>query len=187
MNRPPDGKGPEGSARPFVGAAGWLGVVVVVAGAVSFIVHAPRYSPELPGNRPDTFSAVSAAYTLAAIWKRIPSDAKAFERVLADSADFSAAARLLGLRALPIRVTPASIAGVQRPMILFLVEDPDVVVTRQFLEGRPRKTRARYVVLAEVQDGDAVVLDPVAGRFTIPVADLVESVGAVGTVWVPNP
>jgi len=187
MNRLPEGKLPEGTARTFVGAAGWLGVVVVVAGAVSFIVHSPRYSLESPRNKPDTFSAVSAAYTLAAIWKRTPSDAKAFEAALTGNADFPAAARLLGLRALPVRVTPPTIMNAQHPMILFLVEDPDVVVTSQLLEGRLQKARARYVVLTEIQGADAVILDPIAGRFTIPVADLVESVGALGTVWMPNP
>jgi hypothetical protein len=177
----------DGNDQPFVGAAGWVGVVVVVTAAVSFIIHSPRYAVESSRNGRDAFSAVSAAYTLAALWKRTPSDAKAFETALTRDADFPAAARLLGLRALSIRVTPSALMDAQYPMILFLVEDPDVVVTRQFLEGRPRRAGARYVVLAEIHDNEAVILDPIAGRFAMPVPDLVENVGAFGTVWMPIP
>lgn len=195
MNRFPEGKDrrqppvsyPDGNDRPFVSAAGWLGVVVVVTAAVSFIIHSPRYSVEPARNSQDTFSAVSAAYTLAAIWKRTPSDVRAFETALTRNADFLTAARLLGLRALSVRVTPAAITNAQYPMILFLVEDPDVVVTRRLLEGRQRRVGARYVVLTGIQGNEAVILDPIAGRFAVPVSDLVESVGSSGTVWMPNP
>ena len=54
--------------------------------------------------------------------------------------------------------------------------------------GRPpRKAGARYVVLAEIRGDEAVILDPGVGPFTLPVPDLVESVGDVGTMWVSNP
>ncbi len=46
---------------------------------------------------------------------------------------------------------------------------------------------ARYVVLAEIHGDEAVILDPVTGRFTMPVSDLAGSVGDAATMWLPNP
>ncbi len=183
--------GPHASAveqddRQNLGLAGWLGVVLVAAAAAFFIVSSPRYSPgSLP--QKDQLGAVAAAYALAALWQRAPQDAAAFEAALTSGADFSAAARMLGLQARSVRVTPSAILGARHPMLLLLKEDPDVVVTREFLEGRQRKAGARYVVLAEVRGDEAVILDPIVGRFTMPMTDLVESVGEVGTMWVSNP
>lgn len=172
--------------RSSIGPAGWLGVALVVAAASFFIVSSPRYSPESLQKK-DQLGAVAAAYALATLWQRAPQDAAAFESALNRDADFPAAARMLGLQAQSIRVTPSAILEARHPMILLLKEDPDVVVTREFLEGRQRKTVARYVVLAEVRGDEAVIHDPIVGRFTVPVPDLVESVGDVGTMWVPNP
>lgn len=180
MNQAPEGKGHS------VGPAGWLGVALVVVAASAFIVSSPRYSPEsLP--KKDQLRAVAAAYALAALWQRAPLDADAFEAALAGGADFSAAARMLGLQARPVRVTPSDILDARHPMILLLKESPDVVVTREFLEGRQRKAGARYVVLAEIHGDDAVILDPIVGRFAMPLSDLVETVGGAGTMWVPHP
>lgn len=169
-----------------VGPAGWLGVVLVVTTTSLFIVFSPRYSPESLQKR-DHVGSVAAAYALAALWQRTPLDRNAFESALAGRADFPAAARVLGLQARSVRVTSSAILDARHPMILLLKEDPDVVVTRELLEGRQRKVGARYVVLAEIRGDEAVILDPGAGRFTIPVPDLVESVGDVGTMWVANP
>ena len=169
-----------------VGPAGWLGAVLVVTTASLFIVFSPRYSPELLQKR-DRGGSVAAAYVLAALWQRTPLDRSAFESALAGRADFSAAARMLGLQAQSVRVTPSVILDARHPMILLLKEDPDVVVTRKLLEGRPRKAVARFVVLAEIHGDEAVIFDPGAGRFALPVPDLVESVGDVGTMWVAGP
>lgn len=191
MNQASAGKDP---SRPwitvadqqYVGPAGWLGVALVVAAALFFIVSSPRYSPESPQKK-DQLGAVAAGYALAALWQRAPQDAEAFEAALTSGADFSATARMLGLQARSVRVTPSTIRETRYPMILLLKEDPDIVVTRDFLEGRQRKAGARYIVLAEVQDNEAVILDPFVGGYTMPVPDLVESVGDVGTMWRPNP
>lgn len=169
-----------------VGPAGWLGVVLVVTTAVLFIAFSPKYSPESLQKR-DRVGAVAAAYALAALWQRTPLDRNAFESALVGRADFSAAGRTLGLQAQSVRVTPSAILDARHPMILLLKEDPDVVVTRELLEGRRRKAGARYVVLAETRGDEAVILDPGAGRFTMPVPDLVESVGDAGIMWVANP
>ena len=169
-----------------VGPAGWLGVVLVVAATSLFIVFSPRYSPE-PLQKRDHAGSVAAAYALAALWQRTPLDRDAFESALAGRADFSAAARMLGLQARSVRVTPSALLDARHPMILLLKEDPDVVVTRELLEGRRKKVGARYVVLAEIRGDEAVILDPGAGRFAMPVPDLVESVGGAGTMWVANP
>lgn len=186
MNQAPEGKARNGDDRESLGPAGWLGVALVITAASLFLVFAPRYSPE-PLKKKDQLGSVAAAYALAALWQRVPPDAEAFESALAGGADFAAAARLLGLQAQTVRVTVPAILVARHPMILLLTEDPDVVVTRKFLEGRQRNTAARYVVLAEIHGGDAVILDPTVGRFTMPVPDLVESMGEVGTMWVPNP
>lgn len=186
MNQAPEGTARNGDARESLGQAGWLGVALVVTAASLFIVFAPRYSPE-PLKKKDPFGSVPAAYALAALWHRMPPNAEAFEAALAGGADFAAAAHQLGFQAQSVRVTAPAILGARHPMILLLTEDPDVVVTRKFLEGRQRNTAPRYVVLAEIHGGDAVILDPTVGRFTIPVPDLVESMGDVGTIWVPNP
>jgi len=169
-----------------VGPAGWLGVALVVTAASLFIVFSPRYSPGLLQDK-DRLGSVAAAYALAALWQRTPLDRNAFESALAGRADFSAAARMLGLQAQSVRVTASAIQDARHPMILLLEEDPDVVVTRELLEGRQGKAGARYVVLAEVRGDEAVILDPSAGRFAMPVPDLVESVGDVGILWVPIP
>ncbi|OGX00045.1 MAG: hypothetical protein A3K11_02115 [Nitrospirae bacterium RIFCSPLOWO2_12_FULL_63_8] len=176
---------PEETGRS-VGPAGWLGVVLVVAAASLFIVFSPRYSQESLQKK-NQLGSVAAAYTLAALWHRAPVDREAFESALAGHSDFSAAARMLGLQAQPIRVTLSAILGARHPILLLLREAPDVVVTRELLEGRPRKAGARYVVLAEIRGDEAVILDPGVGPFTLPVPDLVESVGDVGTMWVSNP
>lgn len=186
MNQAPEGKVRNRDDRESLGPAGWLGVALVVAAASMFIVSSPRHSPESLQKK-DRLGSIAAAYALATLWQRAPQDAKAFEAVLAGDADFSAAARMLGLQAQSVRVTPPAILDARHPMILLLKEDPDVVVTREFLEGRRRKVEARYVVLAEIHGDDAVILDPTVGRFTMPVSDLVESVGDAGTMWVPNP
>lgn len=180
MNQAPEGKGHN------VGPAGWSGVALVVAAASFFIVSSPKYPPE-PLPKKDPFRAVAAAYALAALWQRTPLDADAFEAALAGGADFSAAARMLGLQARSVRATPSDLLDARRPVILLLKESPDVVVTRELLEGRQRKAGARYVVLAEIHGDDAVILDPIVGRFAMPVSDLVESVGGAGTMWVPRP
>lgn len=180
MNQAPEGKGRS------VGPAGWLGVALVVAAASMFIVSSPSYSPESLQKK-DPVGSVAAAYALAALWHRAPLDPGAFESALAGGADFSVAARMLGLRARSVRVTSSAIMEAPHPMILLLKETPDVVVTREFLEGRQRKAGARFVVLAEIHGDEAVVLDPVVGRFTMPVSDLAESAGGTGTMWAPNP
>ena len=176
---------PEETARS-VGPAGWLGVALVVAAATLFIVFSPRYSQESLQKK-NQLGSIAAGYALAALWQRTPLDRDAFESALAGRADFSAAARMLGLQAQPVRVTLSAILGARHPMLLLLKEAPDVVVTREFLEGRPRKAGARYVVLAEIHGDEAVILEPGVGPFTMPVPDLVESVGDVGTMWVSNP
>jgi len=176
---------PEETGRS-VGPAGWLGVVLVVAAASLFIVFSPRYSQESLQKK-NQLGSVAAAYALAALWQRTPLDKDAFEAALAGRADFSAAARMLGLQARLVRVTLSAILDARHPMLLLLKEAPDVVVTRELLEGHPRKVGARYVVLAEIHGDEAVIFDPSAGRFTMPVPDLVESVGDVGTMWVSNP
>jgi hypothetical protein len=186
MNQAPEGTVRNRDDRERLGPAGWLGVALVVTAVSLFLAFAPRYSPE-PLTKKDQFGSVAAAYALAALWQRMPPDAEAFESALAGGGDFAAAARLLGLQAQSIRVTAAAILDARHPMILLLREDPDVVVTRKFLEGRQRPAAARYVVLAEIHGGDAVILDPTIGRFTMPVPDLVESMGEVGTMWVPHP
>lgn len=176
---------PEETGRS-VGPAGWLGVVLVVVAASLFIVFSPRYSQESLQKK-NQLGSVAAAYALAALWQRTPLDRNAFESALAGRADFSAAARMIGLQAQPVQVTLSAILGARHPMLLLLTEAPDVVVTRERLEGRPRKAGAHYVVLAEIHGDEAVILDPGVGPFTMSVPDLVESVGDVGTVWVSNP
>ena len=176
---------PEETGRS-VGPAGWLGVVLVVVAASLFIIFSPRYSQESLQKK-NQLGSVAAAYALAALWQRTPLDRDAFESALADHADFSAAARMLGLQAQPVHVTLSAILGARHPMLLLLKEAPDVVVTSDLLEGRPRKAGARYVVLAEIHGDEAVILDPGVGPFTMSVPDLVESVGDVGTVWASNP
>ncbi len=186
MNQAPEGTVRSRDDQESLGPAGWLGVALVVTAAALFLAFAPRYSTE-PIKKKDQFGSVAAAYTLAALWQHVPPSTDAFEAALAGGADFAAAARLLGLQAQSVRVTAPAILDARHPMILLLMEDPDVVVTRKFLEGRQRNTVPRYVVLAEVRGSEAVILDPTAGRFTLPVQDLVESMGDVGTMWVPNP
>jgi hypothetical protein len=72
-------------------------------------------------------------------------------------------------------------------MILFLQEEPDVVVTAGSLVGRREKGEPRYVVFEKVRGNDAVILDPRVGQIVVPVPDLVESVAETGTVWMPSP
>lgn len=189
---PPAQAGPPPAARradderPSIGPAGWLGVALVVVAVSAFIVSSPRYSPESLQNK-DPSGAVAAARALAALWQRTPQDAEAFDAALGGGADFPAAARLLGLQARAVPVTPSTLLETRYPMILLLTEEPDVVVTAGSLTGRRGKGGARYVVLAEVRGGDAVILDPLTGRIAVPLADLVESVADVGTMWLPNP
>src|SRR5919198_296767 len=98
----------EGDEPRTVGPAGWLGVCVVVLAAVHLIIAAPGKPPPSPskGSRPPvpdrdgvvrvsspSQSAVAAAYTLAALWKRSPLDAEAFETALKPPPDFLEAGR----------------------------------------------------------------------------------------------
>ena len=186
MNQAQDGTGRKQDDRRSPGPSGWLGVVLVVVAVALFLIFSPSYSPESLQKK-DRLGAVAATYALAALWHRAPQDAAAFEAALAGRADFSAAARMLGLQALPVRMTPSAILDARHPMILLLTETPDVVVTREFLEGRQKKAGARYVVLAEIHGDEAVILDPVTGRFTMLVSDLAGSVGDAATMWLPNP
>ena len=186
MNQAQDGTGRKQDDQLSPGPAGWLGVVLVVGAVALGIVFSPSYAPESL-QKQDRLGAVAATYALAALWHRAPQDAATFEAALAGRADFSAAARMLGLQAQPVRMTPSAILDARYPMILLLTETPDVVMTRELLEGRHRKAGARYVVLAEIHGDDAVILDPVTGRFTMPVSDLAGSVGDAGTMWLPNP
>ena len=190
----------EGDEARAVGPAGWLGVCLVVLAVAILIIAAPGKPPPSPGkdSRPPVpdqdgvvrasspaLSAVAAAYTLAALWKRSPLDAEAFETALKAPPDFLEAGRLLGLRAEAVGVTPTTLRGHPPPMILLLQEEPDVVATVEALEGR-RRDLTRYVVLAGVRDGHVVILDPLIGRVTLAVPDLVKRVVGEGIFWSPQ-
>jgi len=130
-------------------------------------------------------SSVAAAYTLAAFWKRSPRDATAFETALKPPPDFLEAGRLLGLRAKAVVITPTTFLESPAPMILLLQEEPDVVSTVETLEGR-RLDLTRYVVLLGVRKDQAVILDPLIGRVTVTVPDLVNRVVGKGILWSPR-
>jgi hypothetical protein len=63
-----------------------------------------------------------------------------------------------------------------------LQEEPDVVSTVETLEGR-RLDLTRYVVLVGVREDQAVILDPLVGRVTVTVPDLVNRVVGKGILW----
>jgi ABC-type bacteriocin/lantibiotic exporter with double-glycine peptidase domain len=121
------------------------------------------------------------------LWGRSPKDPAAFGKTLAGTPDFLAAGQRLGLQAQTVQITPSALRGAKYPMILFLQEEPDVVVTAGSLVGRREKGEPRYVVFEKVHGNDAVILDPRVGHIAVPVSDLVESVAGTGTVWMPNP
>jgi hypothetical protein len=198
----------EGDGPRTVGPAGWLGVCLVVLAVVTLIVSSPGKPPPslstnsrpveaLPGPpvpdrdgvvrapSPDQ-SGVAAAYTLAALWKRSPPDAAAFETALKHPPDFLEAGRLLGLRATAVDVTPTTLRESPPPMILLLQEEPDVVSTVETLEGR-RLDLTRFVVLAGVRGGQAVILDPLIGRAIVAVPDLAKRVVGKGIFWSSRP
>ncbi len=122
---------------------------------------------------------------MASVWKRKPADPAAFERALRGKPDFTAAGRLLGMDTETVQVSPAVTGSGQLPLILLLKEEPDVLTTAGSLAGRRRGGGMRYVVLAEVRQGEAVVLDPLVGRITLPVTDLIESAAETGIFWRP--
>ena len=188
----------EPDGRQRLGLAGWLGVVLVVVAASSFIIHAPRSPSESSrksviasdaGRRPfsPAESAQIAVLTMETLWGRSPQDQAAFGTTLAGIPDFLAAGQRLGLQAQTVQITPAALLGAKYPMILFLQDDPDVVATAGSLVGRREKGEPRYVVFEKVRGHDAVILDPRVGHIVVPVSDLVESVAGTGTVWTPNP
>src|SRR5713226_8039725 len=100
----------EGDEPRTVGPAGWLGVCLVALAVVMLIIAAPSKPPPSSGkdSRPagvlprppvpdqdgvvrapsPALSGVAAAYTLAALWKRSPPDAVAFETALQRPPDF---------------------------------------------------------------------------------------------------
>jgi hypothetical protein len=119
---------------------------------------------------------------LAALWKRSPPDAAAFETALKHPPDFLEAGRLLGLRAAAVDVTPTTLQEHPPPMILLLQEEPDVVSTVETLEGR-HLDLTRFVVLAGVRGGQAVILDPLIGRAIVAVPDLAKRVVGKGIIW----
>jgi len=197
----------EGDEPRTVGPAGWLGVCLVVLAVGMLIIAAPGKPLPSPAkdSRPagalprppvpdqegvvrapsPALSGLAAAYTLAALWKRSPPDAAAFETALQHPPDFLAAGRLLGLRAEAVVVTPTAFLENPPPMILLLQEEPDVVATLESLAGR-RVDLTRYVVLAGVREGQAVILDPLIGRATVAVPDLVKRVVGKGFFWSPR-
>ena len=190
----------EGDEPRTVGLVGWLGVCLVVLAVVILVIEAPGKPPPSPGkdSRPPVpdqdgvvrasspaLSAVAAAYTLAALWKRSPLDAEAFETALKPPPDFLEAGRLLGLRAGTVGLTLSTFWEHPATMILLLQEVPDVVATVEALEGRHRDL-TRYVVLAGVRDGQVVILDPLIGRVTLAVPDLVKRVVGEGIFWSPQ-
>jgi hypothetical protein len=190
-----------------IGPAGWLGVCLVVVAVVLLIIAAPSRLPPPPVQEPrpaaalpgppvpdqegivrapsPALSSVAAAYTLAVFWKRSPPDATAFEALLKPPPDFLEAGRLLGLRAKAVVITPTTFLESSAPMILLLQEEPDVVSTVEALAGR-RLDLTRYVVLMEVRKDQAVILDPLLGRVTVAVPDLVNRVVGKGILWSPR-
>ncbi len=190
-----------------VGPAGWLGVCLVVLAVGMLIIAAPGKPLPSPAqdSRPagalprppvpdqegvvrassPALSGLAAAYTLAALWKRSPPDSAAFETALQPPPDFLEAGRLLGLRAEAVVVTPTTFLESPPPMILLLQEEPDVMATLESLAGR-RVDLTRYVVLARVREGQAVILDPLIGRATVAVPDLVKRVVGKGFFWSPR-
>ncbi len=197
----------EGDEPRTVGPAGWLGVCLVVLAVALLIIAAPGKPLPSPAKdshpagalpRPPVpdqegvvrapspaLSGLASAYTLAALWKRSPPDAAAFETALQPPPDFLEAGRLLGLRAETVIVTPTTFLESPPPMILLLQEEPDVIATRESLAGR-RVDLTRYVVLAGVREGQAVILDPLIGRATVAVPDLVKRVVGKGFFWSPR-
>ncbi|OGW60405.1 MAG: hypothetical protein A2V83_03990 [Nitrospirae bacterium RBG_16_64_22] len=142
-------------------------------------------------------SAAAAAYTLAALWKRTPEDPAAFSKSLGGQPDFAAAAHRLGLEASAVRLSRTAILKGPHPIIVSLLGEPDVITTVRILEERLGKgaadpallarARTRYAVLAEVHGTNAVVLDPLVGRTSIPVLVLLDRVTGEGTVWSQPP
>jgi hypothetical protein len=184
--------------RQRLSLAGWLGVVLVVVAASTFIIYSPRSPSESSrksviapdaGRRPfsPAESAQIAVLTMEALWGRAPKDPAAFGKALTGTPDFLAAGQRLGLQAKAVQITPSALLGAKYPIILFLQEEPDVVVTAGSLVGRREKGEPRYVVFEKVRGNDAVILDPRVGQIVVPVPDLVESVAETGTVWMPNP
>src|SRR6266849_3770948 len=197
----------EGDETQTIGPAGWLGVCLVVVAVVLLIIAAPNKLPPSAGQEsrpaaalpgppvPDqegvvrapspALSSVAAAYTLAAFWKRSPPDTTAFETTLKPPPDFLEAGRLLGLRAKEVVSTLTTFLESPPPMILLLQEERDVVSTVETLEGR-RLDLTRYVVLVGVREDQAVILDPLIGRVTVRVPDLVNRVVGKGILWSPR-
>ncbi len=128
-----------------------------------------------------------AVLTMEALWGRSPKEPAAFGKTPTGTPDFLAAGQRLGLHAKTVRITPSALQGAKYPMILFLREEPDVIVTAGSLVGRREKGEPRYVVFEKVRGDEAVILDPRIGQIVVPVPDLVESVAGTGTVWMPNP
>ena len=140
-------------------------------------------------------SAVAAGYTLAALLKRMPVDPDAFEKAIGQGPDFLSAGRILGFETDSVQVTRRGLLKETRAMILSLRGDSESIETVRSLEKRLGKgaglpmllarSQKRYAVLAEVREGDAVILDPLAGRVSIPMSDLLERVEGKGIVWRP--
>ena len=171
--------------RQRLSLVGWLGVVLVVVAASTFIFYAPRSPSERPFSPAE--SAQIAVLTMEALWGRSQKDPAAFGKTPTGTPDFLAAGQRLGLQAKAVQITPSALLGAKYPMILFLQEEPDVVVTAGSLIGRREKGEPRYVVFEKIRGNDAVILDPRVGHIVVPVPDLVESVAGTGTVWMPNP
>jgi hypothetical protein len=186
--------------RQRLSLAGWLGVVLVAVAASAFIIYSPRSPSESGSPRqrvlaPDAGkrlfspaeSAQRAVITMEALWGRSPQDTTDFVKTATGTPDFLAAGQRLGFRAEVVQITPSALLGAKYPMILFLREEPDVVVTAGSLVGRREKGEPRYVVFEKIRGDEAVILDPRVGQVAVPVLDLVDSVAGTGTVWMPNP
>ena len=196
------------TANPVIGVV----VLVIVSVVGAFIVYLGRPASEAPSSTkkivlpaPDAEgvvrcatpaeSAVAAGYTLAALLKRAPVDPVAFEKTMDKDHDFLAAGRLLGLETDAVQITHPGILKETYPMILSLRGEPEMIETVKSLEKRLGKgaispallarSQTHYAVLAGIQEGDAVLLDPLAGRVAIPVRDLIERVEENGIVWLP--
>jgi hypothetical protein len=196
------------TVSPVVGVV----VLVIVSVVGAFIVHLGRSVSDAPSSTrqvaplaPDADgvvrcatpaeSAVAAGYTLAALLKRAPVDPAAFEKAMGKEPDFLAAGRLLGLETSAVQIAHPGTLKEIHPMILSLRGEPEIIETVKSLEKRLGKgaastalqarSQTRYAVLTGARDGDAVLLDPLAGRVVVPVSDLFERVEGRGFVWLP--